>query len=258
MRAVGEIFGTLPALKSPGTSSNHCSDPGQQCRQNQKKARYPMTDAHDKLQVRLAEYKAAQAAVADLEQKLAKAKDDEAAALTDDAGDEHQIVAKLRDSQALQAVYSRRLYLARKRAGRALAPVRAAVVELYRELDDKVTELVESRSAAHRAVFSARVDGQTLHADLITHGYVLQFPIIITVADHCYDVLAAKNCKPYIRWANSRSEVTLEQLEADFAALVQARAEYETEAGRNYDFTPASETPQTLEIRETNLVEQPA
>jgi hypothetical protein len=219
-----------------------------------------MTDAHDNFQARLAEYKTAQAAVTDLEQKLAKAKDDEVAALTDDAGDEHQIVAKLRDAQALQAVYSRRLHLARERAGSALAPVRAAVLELYRELDDQVTELIESRAAAHRAFFSARVDGQTLHADLITHGYVLQFPIIITVVDHCYDVLAAKNCKPYLRWANSRSEVTLEQLQTDIATLAEAQAEFEAEAARSYDFTPASQVSATTDTEpiETDLVEQTA
>jgi hypothetical protein len=215
-----------------------------------------MTEAHDKLQACLAEYQAVQAAVTDLEQKLAKAKDDEVSALTDDAGDEHQIVAKLRDAQALQAVYSRRLHLARERAGSALAPVRAALLELYTELDDKVTELVESRAAAHRAIFSARVDGQTLHADFITHGYVLQFPIIITVADHCYDVLTAKNCKPYLRWANSRSEVTLEQLQADIAMLAEAQAEYEAEAARSYDF----DVPATVDTEpiETDLVEQTA
>jgi hypothetical protein len=214
-----------------------------------------MTEAHDKLQACLAEYKAAQAAVTDLEQKLAKAKDDEASALTADDAPETEVVDRMRDAQGLQTVYSRRLHLARERAGQALEPVRLAVLELYRQLDAKVSDLVESRVNAHQAVILARVDADTLQANLITAGYVIGFPIITTICDHAFDVLNAKACKPFITWVKS-GQVTLERLEQDIAALTKAELEYQREAARTYDFDVPATT--DTEPIETDLVEQTA
>jgi hypothetical protein len=66
--------------------------------------------------------------------------------------------------------------------------------------------------------------------------------------------------RPAPRWANSRREVTLEQLETDIATLAKAEAQYEAEAARSYDFTPASQVSPTrdTEPTPTDLVEQSA
>lgn len=187
------------------------------------------------------EYQAAVAAVADFEGKLAKAKADEASALTDDTAPEAKVVSRIRDAQGLQQVFSRRLELARERI--TLEPLRQAILEAYWELDNKVSELVKQRMNADQAFFLARPDVDSFRSALVSGGYFVMQSPIVTLCENAVDVLNAYQCKPRFVWANNAvhdgTGLTLQRLQEDVSRLTECESAYETEAAREYDFTVA-------------------
>jgi hypothetical protein len=87
------------------------------------------TDLKKQLKAAIAAYHKATENADSFETKLREAKKAEADALTDDDGDEKRLVKAIGESQGLQAVFSRRLELARAKVPEAFAVIQPIVID---------------------------------------------------------------------------------------------------------------------------------
>jgi RNAse (barnase) inhibitor barstar len=222
-------------------------------------------DLHKQLKAALAAYRKATENADSFEAKLRDAKKAEADALTDDGGDEKKIVKAVAESQGLQAVYSRRLELARQKVPEAFATIQPLVKALAQDLARRCYTLAAERTARHREVFRARLDVESFHRQFTSS--LRSFPIdyetdLDQLADCCPDVINSKACVPLLVWTNNpvvgdKWGLTIERIEEDIARLKDAETAYEAEAAKEYDFTPAPREEKSTD-REPELAEQSA
>lgn len=194
--------------------------------------------------------------VGSFETKLREARKAEADALTDDSGDEKKIVKAVAESQGLQAVYSRRLELAREKVPQAFAAIPPIAKALAQDQANRCYALAAERAAAHRKVFRPRLDLATFHQRFSNslHSFPVDFESELDqLIDCCPDVVNARACLPRLGYLEARHlppDLTLKQLQHDLDSLEQAERAYEAEAAATYDFTPAHDQEENQEFAE--------
>ena len=182
------------------------------------------------------------------EAKLREARQAEAAAVNDDYGDEKKIVKAVAEAQGLQAVYSRRLELARQKIPEVFAEIPPIVKGLAQDLADRCYALAAERAARHREVFHARLDLETFHRQFLSS--LPAFPVdfqsdVDRLVDCCADVINAKGCVPRLNFllvpAMLSDNFTFEKLQLDLDNLEKAEVAFEAEAAREYPFEEPAE-----------------
>jgi hypothetical protein len=121
------------------------------------------TDLKKQLAAAIAAYHKEIENVATFETKLREVRKAEAVALTDDSGDEKKIVKAVAESQGLQAVYSRRLELAKEKVPAAFATIFPIAKAMAQDLVNRCFALATERATRHRKVFRPRLDLATFH-----------------------------------------------------------------------------------------------
>ena len=187
------------------------------------------------------------------EAKLREARAAEASAVNDDSADERRTVKAIAEAQGLQAVYSRRVELAKAKVPKSFVVISYIARAIAQTLVDRCVRLAHERINAHREVFQRRLDHD---------AFVRAFPSLPVdfetsldrVVACCPDVINARACIPHFRFLGRSAlpaDLTFEKLQWDLNTLEKAEEAFQIESNRQHNFEALAEVetePQPVEI----------